>query len=340
MNRLRLLVAFLLLFFLPTAVLFGKGQRKIKELEKLPQVLWENPGNIRARNLRYGPGSRALAPRPPFVFKKERKRGTQPKFEVIDARKVRWVVKLGQEAQPETVAVRLMWAVGYFADEAYYYDRVRIENLPRLSRGQQYVEGQNIVRGARFKPHRKGVERGEHWHWNKNPFVGTRELDGLKVLMILLNNFDARHENNHILVTRSRKRQRMEARYVATDVGSTLGRARGIGDRASKNNLEDYLAAKFVTGVKDGFVKFDYQTHPAGVGLLLILYPPYYYGEANREKIMQGIPIAHARWIGSMLARLTNKQLDDAFRAANYDKATRSAYVKALRERINQLARL
>jgi hypothetical protein len=55
---------------------------------------------------------------------------------------------------------------------------------------------------------------------------------------------------------------------------------------------------------------------------------------------MRGIPIAHARWIGSLLARLSDEQLRDAFRAADYSEGTRESYVGALRERINQLTRL
>ena len=55
---------------------------------------------------------------------------------------------------------------------------------------------------------------------------------------------------------------------------------------------------------------------------------------------MRGIPVEHARWIGSLLAQLTDDQLRDAFRVAGYDKVTTEGYVMSLRERINQLTRL
>jgi hypothetical protein len=55
---------------------------------------------------------------------------------------------------------------------------------------------------------------------------------------------------------------------------------------------------------------------------------------------MRGIPVEHARWIGSHLSQLTDEQIRDAFRAANYDSSTIDAYVRSLRERINQLAQL
>ena len=187
-----------------------KPSKKKRQHARSLAVLWRDPGNIRKRDLFYGPGSKALTPAPPFRFLKEIKEGTQPKFDAEDARGVKWRVKLGPEAQSETVATRLVWAAGYNAEEAYYFDRVRISNLPRLSRGRKYVQGTDTVRGARFEPRRKGVERGPSWDWAKNPFAGTRELDGLRVLMIMLNNWDIK-DNNKILYVKNPATGRLEA---------------------------------------------------------------------------------------------------------------------------------
>jgi hypothetical protein len=304
-------------------------------------VLWRDPGDISERDLRYGPGSARLAPAPPFTFIKEDKGGESPKFAVKDARGVEWRVKLGPEAQSETVSTRLVWAVGYFAEEAYYLERARINGLPRLSRGRQYVEGRDVVRDVRFEPRRKEVERGDTWDWDDNPFKGTRELNGLKVIMILLNNFDARAANNTILYVRNPRRRRLDAQYVVTDLGATLGRSGGLGGKRTKNNLKDFLSTRFVMGVEeDGSVEFDYDTRPTKLGIFTIFYPPYYRGEVKKEKSMRHIPDVHARWIGTLLSQLTDEQLRDAFRAARYDEATMEGYVTALRERINQLIRL
>jgi hypothetical protein len=62
--------------------------------------------------------------------------------------------------------------------------------------------------------------------------------------------------------------------------------------------------------------------------------------QANKEKAMRRIPVQNARWIGSQLARLSDDQLRDAFRAAGYDNATMEGFIKALRDRINQLNQL
>lgn len=87
------------------------------------EVIWRDPGNVTSRDLRYGPGAPHLAPAAPFTFIEEDKDGESPKFKVKDAQGVEWVVKLGTEAQAETVATRLVWGVGYFAEEAYFRPR-------------------------------------------------------------------------------------------------------------------------------------------------------------------------------------------------------------------------
>jgi hypothetical protein len=314
-------------------------QRRSRVMGPRP-ILWRDPGDIKSRNLVYGPGSPEIAPLPPFVFIEEDKKGESPKFIVKDARDVEWSVKLGEEAQAETVATRLVWAVGYFAEEAYYFDQATIENLPRLSRGRDYVAEGGIVRGARFEPKRKHLTKGPNWDWQNNPFEGKRELSGLKVLMVLLNNFDAREENNRIFYAEPSPQGRREAHHYVTDLGATLGRAGGLGGKRTKNDLEDFLSTRFVMGVEDGSVEFDYDTRPTKLGHLSVLYLPYYRSEVKKEKTMRGIPVAHARWIGSLLSQLTDDQLRDAFRAANYYEDTMNSYVQALRARINQLTRL
>ena len=304
-------------------------------------VLWRDPGNISTRDLRYGPGSTRLAPRAPFTFIEEVKSGVSPKIRVRDARGVRWTIKLGEEAQAETVSTRLVWAIGYFAEEAYYFDRVAVRGLPQLSRGRQFVMRGNILSGARFEPTRSNLKSGPRWDWSKNPFVGTEELSGLKIMMILLNNYDARTENNRIFFAKDPARRVTEARYYVTDIGATLGKADGLGGRRSKNNLSDFLSTRFVLGVEDdGSVKFDYDTRPTKLGMLSIVHLPYYRSQVKKEKAMRGIPVEHARWAGSLLSQLSDKQLHDAFAAARYKPQVINAFVRALRERINQLNQL
>lgn len=313
-----------------------KSEKKKKdEQAKAQPVLWRDPGNMRKRDLYYGPGAKERAPVPPFRFVKEVKEGGMPKFDVEDARGVKWRVKLGPEAQAETASSRLVWAAGYNAEESYYLDRAQIDGLKKLSRGQNYVQGQT-VRGARFEPRRDNVKRGKEWGWSKNPFKGTRELNGLKTMMVLLNNWDVFKKNNRVLHDKGAQ----EARYTVTDLGATLGAVGGLGRHRSKSNLQDYQRSRLVSRVDNGKVKFDYDLKPKKLGLLSVVYPPYYFRQRKATNSMQNVPAADAAWLGSRLSRLSDEQLRDSFRAAGYDRATQDAYVRALRHRIDELSRL
>ncbi|HEX2268886.1 MAG TPA: hypothetical protein VHH35_05105 [Pyrinomonadaceae bacterium] len=332
----RLLVAAILLSTL--AVLPVLAQKAAEPKPAGTPVIWRDPGDISRRNLTFGPGSAELAPVAPFTFVKEESNGESPKFDVTDARGETWIVKVGPEAQAETVATRLVWAVGYFADEAYYFDRAEIKNLPKLSRGQEFVENGSVVRRARFEPKRKHITRGDNWDWEVNPFLKTRELDGLKVLMVLLANYDTSIRNNRVLATTNAETGELEARYVATDIGATLGKVGGLGGKRSKNTLADYRSSKFVLGVENGLVKFDYDTTPKKMGVFASIFKPSYRSSQERkERVMQNITVENARWIGSLLSELSDEQLRDAFRAASYDKQTMDGFVAAIRARINQL---
>src|SRR5579862_374938 len=101
-------------------------------------VLWAEPAQIGSRDLFYGPGGEQHQPPQSFTFLSEDLAGSTPKIVVRDDDGVKWKLKQGQEARPETVASRLVWAVGYSADENYFLPEVRVSNLPaHLHRGQK-----------------------------------------------------------------------------------------------------------------------------------------------------------------------------------------------------------
>lgn len=84
-------------------------------------ILWADPGDIQARDLFWGPGAQDHQPALPVEFLAEDPKGTSPKFEVRDGDGKKWTAKLGLEAKPETAATRLLWAVGYSANENYFF---------------------------------------------------------------------------------------------------------------------------------------------------------------------------------------------------------------------------
>src|SRR5687767_3291636 len=128
----------------------AKPTASAKRPVRAQAVLWRAPNDIATRDLIYGAGGRARQPVGPYRFITEDDSGTTPKFIIKDARGVRWKVKLGPEAQPETAATRLLWAAGYFTDEDYYLPKMRVVGMQKLSRGEKYVNGE-MVHGARLE---------------------------------------------------------------------------------------------------------------------------------------------------------------------------------------------
>jgi hypothetical protein len=294
-------------------------------------VLWRDPVDIKSRALFYGAGGRNRQPQGKLTFLEEDTGGSNPKFQVEDERGIRWKIKLGDEAQPETAATRLVWAAGYFVDEVYYLPAVRIAQMPRLRRGQQFVAADGTVRGARLERDEKGDKKQGEWDWFDNPFNGTRELNGLRVLMALINNWDLKEENNAI-----RARQGVQRAYYVSDLGATFGRT-GNNFTRTRNDVEDYRESNFIRRIEGQQVDFVFHSRPF---FLLIFNPPYYCERTRMEQLAQDIPRADARWLGELLGRLAPAQLADAFRAAGYDPAQTAEYVQEVRGRIAELKSL
>src|SRR5579862_3309387 len=159
--------------------------------------LWREPKDIASENLFYGRGGQEHAPHGTFTFESEDLEGTNPKFDVRDADGVKWKIKLGAEARPETAATRFVWAVGYHTDEDYFLPLVQVTGLPKhLHRGGDSIEPGGMIRNVRLK--REMGKKVANWSWKDNPYSGRRELDGLRVMMAVINNWDLKDVNNAI----------------------------------------------------------------------------------------------------------------------------------------------
>src|ERR1700740_765174 len=124
----------------------AKHEEKVKALS-LPAEIWQDPQDVAHRNLIYGAGGEKDAPDPNGSDKviKEDLEQTSPKFAVEGDKRGEGGVKLDKDPQAETAATRLLWAAGYFVDEDYYLPQIKIEGLPKLHRGRQFVMEANIV---------------------------------------------------------------------------------------------------------------------------------------------------------------------------------------------------
>ncbi len=298
-----------------------------------PAILWTNPVDIELRDLFYGPGGRGHVPRGEFTFVKEDLHGTNPKFVVEDQDGVKWQVKLGLEARPETAASRIVWAAGYRTDEDYFVPELQVYGMPtHLHRGQTLVGPDGSVRNVRLKRESDDDMKIGHWRWRRNDFTDTRELNGLRALMALINNWDLKDENNAIY------REGNERVYLVSDLGASFGTAgRGWPWGKDKGNLGKYRESRYVRRVTSGTVDFQ---APARPKWLLLLDPKEYLERVRLEWIGRNVPRADARWIAGLLGRLSTRQVRDAFRAAGYSSQEVDEFTSVLESRIAQLTEL
>ncbi|HEY3885650.1 MAG TPA: hypothetical protein VGL62_10610, partial [Vicinamibacterales bacterium] len=173
--------------------------------DSVPRVLWRDPGAVSTLDLSWPDESRFPRPMPPFLFEKEETSGTTAKVRVKDARGVEWSVKLAgsrndtAEAHADVAAGRLVWALGYFVEPCYFVDGGVIGGVGALQRAQRGLTPDGHFRGARFKQHPKsGEDLNQPWTFRRNPFVGTRELSGLMILMTMVNNWDLTPDNHAV----------------------------------------------------------------------------------------------------------------------------------------------
>ena len=327
-------LAFVALVLLTAFPAVGQTSSEKTAPDQHAVAVWTDPGDIKSKDLLNGPGGAKHLPQLPVKFLKEDKHGQNSKFEVEDANGTKWKAKLGIEAQPEVVATRLLWAIGYFTNENYFMPNLEVKELPaHLQRGQGHVISPGHLDGARLQRHRGGEKKDANWNWRHNPFVGKREFNGLRVMMALLSNWDLKDENNAIFSDRDGQEQ-----YLVTDVGTAFG-ASGTRytEGGSKNNLKAYQESKFVAKATPTYVDFNFPRFPP---LLHIFDPPHYFHLVHMRWVGNRVPRADAKWVGSLLAQLSADQIQDAFRAGGYPPDKAAAFTKAVQARIAELNQL
>ena len=286
------------------------------------RLLWRDPGVVTTRDLYWGAGSEARAPKPPFTFVSENLSGTKPKINVTDAAGIPWSVKFttarpGQnEVHAEIAASRLVWALGYFVDENYFVPEGRIEGVKDLKRAAGIVGADGTFHVARFERRSPDAQPAGNWDIDDNRFNGTRELSGLQALMIFLGNWDYT-PGNTIALRVPLPNGDVEERYFVSDLGATFGRMRGgVNQAPNRWSLEDFSNAKYLTGVSLGKLEF----------------------RASLQRATPlAVPLDHARWFAAMLSQLTDAQIRRAFEASGASPADVALFSVQVRKRITEL---
>ena len=330
-----------LALLIPAISLAGEGAKKNQQLQSvpdnLPAVLWVQPASIANRDLFHGPGGRDHEPHTTFTFLREDLNGTNPKFDVRDEDGTKWRVKLGAEAKPEIAASRLLWAIGYFANEDYFLPDLRVKDMKGLKRGQHLLGPDGSMKSVRLKRFLRDEKKIGNWHWRSNPFIGTHEFNGLRVMMALMNNWDLKDENNAVY-QETTSAAVPELHYMVSDLGATFGTT-GLSYRgsSSKGNLTAYASSKFIKKVSAHYVDFNVPTRP---NLWRLVSLKEFVSRVRLEWIGWHIPRADARWVGQLLSQLSRDQVRQAFQAAGYFPDDVDRFTDVVEKRIEELKSL
>jgi hypothetical protein len=327
----------LIIFVTISSVFSTQGSHKKTYLGNLPpgeKVLWTNPGDVSSLDFTYGVGGPEGQPRPPFRFVDEDMSGTIAKVNVIDSRGTNWNVKWGPEARASTFCSRLLWACGYVAETEYFLARGRIEGTHGLKRASSRISDDGSFKNARFQLRKTSPKflEGYSWSWPDNPFSGTRELQGLKILVLLVSNWDTKDardaqekrgklENTNLAIFEDNSSGQPRYFYSDVDWGASMGR---WGGKLSWSKWDCVGFADqtrdFVKGVENGELKWGFDGK-------------------HRKDMTRGITVDDVRWLLQYLGKISDVQLQRGLMASGSDSDKTECYTEALRERIQQLQR-
>lgn len=282
--------------------------------------LWRDPVPIAQRNLLWGSGSPERAPKTPFKFVEEDKGGSQPKVTITDATGTTWDVKFGVEVPAEIASNRILWALGYLVEEMHHVPSGVIQGATGLKRAAEHVGPGGSFTRARFRRVDPNLRRtDEAWTFQTNPFLGTKELSGLVILMSLINNWDIDKALNNRVLLASLPNRITERWFVVSDLGATFGKMGGALGQKTKWNLKDYIEEDFIERVREGKLHLDYEGfESAGLG---------------------EVPIDHARWFASLVSQLTPAQLHAAFESAGATPQEIDGYSKRFSAKVAELVK-
>jgi hypothetical protein len=268
--------------------------------------LWTEPE--RERDLFWGVGGQRLAPNPSLMYKvlDVKRTGFSMGLTVEGPAGRKWSAKMPPEAPTEVVASRLLWGLGYHQPPIYYVGKWNAQGSPDPN-------PQLPSRFRESKPDLYGLDDKDIWSYYRNPFVGTKELNGLLVLQVMLGNSDLKDEQN-ALYTLTQKHEGAARWYVARDLGQSFGRT-GVID-APRGDVKVFEETPFIKGMAGQYVRFDYR--------------------GRHGVLVDHMTAADVRWICERLQRLTDRQWNDAFRAGGYAPEVAARFIRRFKQKIQE----
>jgi hypothetical protein len=291
-------------------------------------VLWQPPGEITLRDWVWGSGGEARAPKSPYEYMEEDLKGTNPKIRVRDANGNQWIVKFGGENHSDVFGSRLLHALGYVTEPSYFVAGGVVTGAHDLKRAKPFLGKDGAFVFARFKlrDHKTLAHvDGPTWSWNDNPFVGTQELNGLKIVLMLTSNWDAKDardgEGSNTAIYS--KEGSPETRFYAfDDWGATMGKWGGFFGRDKWDPV--------------GYQKQTRTFVQSAAGKAF----EWGYRGKHDQDITSGITVRDIKWLLTVLSRVTDEQLKAGLRASGAREPEVGVFAQSIRDRISQLQRV
>src|SRR5262249_9387966 len=193
-------------------------------------------------------------------------------------------------------------------------------------RTRLYVKRDGSFGRARFQIRDKKFDfvKNSAWSIAENSFRGTHELAGLKVLLMLLSNWDVKDERDlaegpNTAIFRVTEGGTTTQFYSFFDWGSTLGQWGGL-MRRDRSDCSGFAldTPKFVKGVHAGIIEWGF------VG-------------KRGEDVTSGITVEDVRWLLRYLHRITPEQIQAGLRASGATDRQTACWADSIQARIRQL---
>ena len=289
------------------------------------RFFWKDPGDVERIDFTYPAGGPKDTPQPPFSFISEKFGGSSPKVLVRDSSGVTWRVKGGLEPKAESFVTRLVAALGYYADPTAFIAHGKIEGVTSLKRAAGFIQPDGSFSNGSFERRNASLKAlTQDWAWNRNPFLGTKELNGLKVLVMLVSNWDNKDARDRRMgsntgIAERRLNGRIQLVYRVTDWGQTLG-AWGTELKPKGWDCSAFTAQtkSFLQGRAGQYLRFGFTGQ-------------------HTDDFKNDITVEDVRWLMRYLGRITDAQIQNGLRASGATPDEAACFAMQLRERINQL---
>ncbi|MBC7926634.1 MAG: hypothetical protein H7039_13340 [Bryobacteraceae bacterium] len=294
-------------------------------------LLWSDPGTPVEQVDFTKPARNVSEPQAPFRFIREELSGNSPKVLVQDASGRTWQVKGGPEGRADAFATRLVSALGYYADAICFLRQGTIVGVQwPLRRASGFIQRDGTFTYAAFELRDSNARflDGNGWLWWANEFSATPELRALRVLVMLLSDWDNKDARNASLgsntgILRFETNGETVNVYFVVDWGQSLGSwGHLFGWGRSNWNCNDYRrqSGDFLREHKDGRLLFGFRGQ-------------------HYENFGRDVTRSDLRWLVSRLGNISAEQVKAALRASGASPDEELCFASAFLDRVGILKR-